>query len=76
MYGNEDIVSTLLSVLPNTDVTDDDKRTQIETATFNGIEEVISCFSLLALTDTVSLVTNDTEASSVNVAIIISVQSV
>ncbi len=60
-YGKADAVQMSLSVSPNTDITDDYRRTPIETANFYGNNEVITFFSPLASTNTVNLVANVTK---------------
>ncbi len=64
--GSMGIVQTLLSLLVNTDITDNDQNTPIDSAQLLGNNEVKSCFSLLASVDTVSSVVNKTEITDVS----------
>ncbi len=50
-HGNLDIVQTLLSMLPDTSITNDPRRTPCETAKYFGNSDVVWCFSWLISAD-------------------------
>ncbi len=65
-YGNVNIVQTLLSMLPNTDITDICKGTAMSTADLNGNNQLILCFFPLTSNDTVNSVVNVTKTTDVS----------